>query len=361
MPEKNKKNVGWGGNLQNIEASMRAIYHSDGFDPRNKELVAKCKYWLETGDLSIFTEEELVKLRVFLNSDQAGAEALIVAYDGRKGKYRQLFENDIKIHVYVAMQLFKEFWPIEMKKIGGVDLDMDTLCSTPIPMLRQNPQFKELDSLIKDSDNWPPSRRYYYHAKQTCHSANYGIEANTFMMNVLLKSRGKVVLLRDQADYFLKVYRGEFPEIPERCERVKQQAKDHKIIYNMFGFPYIITDYEITESMYKELYAWGPQSTVGEITRIAFTNLHEFIWNNNKKWDVLQDNHDSYLAQCPLIEAKECSEKMTEFLAQELVSPVDGTKFNMKSECKIGFNWGPFDKKNPDKNPLGLRGLPKWL
>lgn len=360
MPEKNKANIGWGSNLQNIEKSMRAIYHPDGFNPKDSKLTEKCKYFLQTGDSSIFTEEELFKLRIMVNSDQAGAEALIVAYDSERGKYRQLFENNIKVHVYVAMILFKEIWPLKMKERGGIELDIETLCDTPIPSLRQNPQFKELDTLIKDSDNWPLTERYYYFAKQTCHSANYGIEWNTFMLNVLEKSGGKVVLIRDQAEYFLKMYRGEFPEIVERCRRVRKQAEDYGIIYNMHGHPYIITNYELDESMYKELYAWGPQSTVGEITRIAFTNLHEHIWNNNLKWDVLQDNHDSYLSQCPLTEVKDLARKKQEFIEQKLVSPVDGTCFRMKSEVQIGFNWGPFDKHNPDKNPLGLREV-NWL
>lgn len=340
----------YGTNLQNIEKSMRALYIPDGF---TKELESKCKFWLETNDLSIFTEEELFKLRVMLQVDQAGAEALIVAYDCTAGDYRLLFENNVKPHVYVALKLFKDIWPKKAKELSGMDIDIDLLDKTPIPLLKKNPDWKELDKIIKDSDNWQISERYYYLAKQTCHSANYDIQWAKFIMNILEKSGGKIVLDREQGMHFLNTYRALFPEIPARCERVRRQVDQTKMLFNLHGHPYIITNYNILENTYKEFYAWSPQSTVGEITRIAFCQLQEYIESENKKWDVLADTHDSYLVQCPLTDVQDCSKKMQEFMNQELISPVDGTKFRMRSECQYGFNWS----NNSEYNPLGLRPL----
>lgn len=345
----------WGSNLQNIQKSVRAIYHPDGFSPA---LASKCLVWLQTGDVWQFTPEELAKLRVFLQADQAGAEALIVAYDTEAGAYRQLFENNIKVHVYVAMKLFKDVWRNKLKEKGGLveDFDIDQISETPIPELRNHPYWKELDALIKDSDNWSLQERYYYLAKQTVHSANYDIQAPHFRMNILKKSGGKIVISEDDSTRFLLIYRALFPEIPARNRRVQQQVERGRIIWNMLGFPYQITDYNILTTAMKDAIAWGPQSTVGEITRIAFTNLQNYIEQERKKWDILADTHDSYLAQCPLNEVRECRSKMLEFMCQDLVSPVDGTKFKMKAECNIGFNWCP--KK--EGNPLGLQEL-EWL
>lgn len=346
----------WGSNLQNVEKSVRQIYHPDGY---RRELEAKCRYWLQTGDTSVFTEEELVRLRVFLQTDQSGAEALIVAYDCEPGNYRQLFIHNIKPHVYVAMKLFKDVWRSKMKQKGGLieDFDIESISSTPIGQLKLNPFWRDLDLLIKDSDNWSLKERYYYLAKQTVHSANYDIQAPNFQMNILEKSGGKIAISLEDAKTFLMVYRGLFPEIPERNRRVARQVEDTKMLYNMLGFPYTITNYNISASNMKEYYAWSPQSTVGEITRIAFTNLQYYIEDNHKKWDLMADTHDSYLVQCPLIEVKECRDKMTEFMNQRLVSPIDGTEFNMKSECNIGFNWNSFKK---DSNELGLQ-CPQWF
>lgn len=344
-----------GSNLQNIEKSMRGIYIPDGFTPA---LTEKCSYWLKTGDLSVFTEEELITLRVFGQRDQSGAEALIVAYESEAKDYRKLFENDIKPHVYVALKLFKDIWPIKAKQnnLNITPEVIDELDKTPIENLNLNPYWSDLDKLIKDSDEWSLTERYYYLAKQTVHSANYGIRWAMFILNVLEKSGGKIVLVRDQGEYFLNMYRALFPEITERNDRIGEQARRHKIIYNIFGHPYNITAYDITETMLKELYAWTAQSSVAEITRIAFTKFQEWIEETKAKIDILADTHDSYLYQSTLMDVKLVATKSGEFMNQRLVSPVDGINFNMKSDIKIGFNWSGVSKNNP----LGLQA-PKWL
>jgi len=345
---------GWGQNLQNIEKSMREPYEPDGF---SKELIAKCSYWLGTGDLSVFTEEELVFLRVFVQVDQSGAEALIVAYDSEPKDYRQLFIHGIKPHIYVAAKLFVEQWKVKAREynLNISDSTIDKIVTAKIHELKSIPEWKEFSNLISDSDNWALTERYYYLAKQTVHSANYDIQWSTFRMNILEKSGGKIVIDKKQAEFFLQMYRGLFPEIPESNERIKRQVEETGIIYNLFGMPYKITLYDPPESKMKEFYAWPRQSTVGEITRIAFSNEQAYIEQNNKQWDLLADTHDSTLTQCPLIDVKECIRVKQECMNQRLVSPVDGVEFNMKSEAQVGFNWAP-QKKN---NLVGLRVL-KW-
>lgn len=360
LGEKNRKNVGWGTNLQNIEKGMRAIYEPDGMTP-TPEFQSKCSYWLQTGDLSVFTQEELEKVRVFLQTDQSGAEALIVAYDCENKDYRQLFIHNVKPHVYVALKLFKEIWKTKALEHGlSISTDViEELCVTPIGLLKHNPAWRDLDLLIKDSDNWSLKERYYYLAKQTCHSANYQIQKNTFRMNLLDKSGGKVVLSSEEADRFLMVYRALFPEIPERNLRVRQQVDETGLIFNMFGFPCHVTETNINEGKYMEYYAWGPQSTVGEITRIAFTNMQSHIESNRLAWDLLADTHDSFLVQCPLYEVTQCRTQMSTCMNQRLKSPIDGVEFSMKSETNIGFNWSPAKLKEK-KNITGLQEV-VWL
>jgi hypothetical protein len=346
----------YGSNLQNLEKSIRQMYIPDGFSAPLRE---KCLYWLKTGDLKIFNEQELTNLNVFVQVDQSGAEALIVAYLCRNASYRQLFVNNIKPHSFLAMHLFKNVWPKKIKERGGLieDLNIEELCSLSIPDLARNPFWSDLDLVIKDSDNWQTSERYYYFAKQTCHSANYGIEENTFRMNVLDKSGGKVVISAPDAKMYLGTYRGLFPEIPEWNEHVKDVVRQTKMLYNLFGYPYQITNHNITDSDMKEYIAWGPQSTVGQITETALTNLQEYIESEHKDWDILADTHDSYLTQGPLLDIRDRVTKMTELMGQPFVSPVDGAPFNMRSEWQIGFNWSSYKK---GKNEEGLQS-PKWV
>lgn len=350
----------WGSNLQNLEKSIRQLYIPDGFEYGDIE--NKCRYWLQTGDLTPFSQEELEKIRVFVQVDQSGAEALIVAYLCRPADYRQLFLNNVKPHVYVALKLFKDVWTRKLKEKGGMieDFDINVIDNTPIAALKQNPFWHDLDLLIKDSDNWKLTERYYYFAKQTCHSANYGIRGPTFQMNVLDKSGGKVALSKEDAERFLNVYRSLFPEIVEWNKQVLRQVEESGILYNLHGFPYYITDYLDSKRLAmneKEWISWVPQSTVGEITRIAFSDLQlDYIEPRKKKWDIMADTHDSFMCQCPLYEVKECITTMQQYMNQEFTSPFDGVKFRMKSEANIGFNWCPEKKKNE----LGLQS-PKWL
>lgn len=105
--------------------------------------------------------------------DQAGAEALIVAYIAPHGKFRDLFLNGIKSHTYVAAHLFQDVWEAELGE------SIDDILHAPISQVRAQKRWPELEKLIKKSDDNPPSRRYYYLAKQTCHCFPPGYQVLT--------------------------------------------------------------------------------------------------------------------------------------------------------------------------------------
>lgn len=331
---------GWGTNIQNIEKSVRRLY------------------WADDGKL-------------LGQTDQSGAEALIVAYEAPPGKFIQLFQNNVKPHVYVAINMFLDTWQLKL-----ADLDLKEFSRAEIKNLKSLPGWNELDKLVKESDNWQPSERYYYIAKQTCHSANYDCQANAFQMNVLEKSGGKIVLSKPRAEKILSDYRALFPEIPARNREVDRQMRDTKILFNLFGFPFQMTG-ELTESNKKEGYAFGPQSTVGCITHICLTREQTFIEISGRKntvhqiprlepevdealqrfgaigadWDILQNGHDSSLGQAPEDQAIDMC-RVKKFFMEQWLTSSRGVKFQMKSESAVGKNWSPFHET---KNPDGLR------
>lgn len=105
--------------------------------------------------------------------DQAGAEALVVAYIAPAGRFRDLFLNGIKSHTYVAVHLFREVWEAELGE------SIADIINAPIAQVRAQKRWSELEKLIKKSDDNPPSRRYYYLAKQTCHCFPPGYQVLT--------------------------------------------------------------------------------------------------------------------------------------------------------------------------------------
>lgn len=319
----------WGENLQNRSKHIRRIY------------------WADEG-------------KRFNQRDQSGAEALIVAYLTKHGNFRNLFLNGIKPHIFVALHIFKNEFQQYIRHEGlDIKVDLDELCNTPIPDLPKNPWWKPVARLIQSSDDWPSSIRYYYIAKQICHSSNYGIGPGRFVLNTLEKSDGKICLKVEDAKKYLTFYHSLFPEIQQWHYEVQNQVRTTRFLYNLLGDPIYFSGDVNDERAVKEFYSAVPQSTVAQITRMAYVSIQEFIELTQLDWDLLQDNHDSILTQCPDSddECRECHKIMKQYIEPTLHNG-RGETFKMRSEGASGYNWGvcKFEKDGTIKdNPEGLK------
>lgn len=291
----------WGTNVQNFPKKLRKLFVAD---PGN----------------------------VLVQADQAGAEALVVSYLCREGNFRSLFANGVKSHVYVALRLFEDVWAAELGQ------SIKDYCEAPAADLVKLPRWEELKKLISSSDNWSADKRYYFMAKMVCHASNYGMKAPTFRVNVLQKSGGAVNLTNKRAVFFLETYHTLFPEIRLWHRETIAELKRTRILRNLFGYPRMFTQ-TIDPSMFKEAYAFVPQSTVGCITNMAFTDLYNNARIRELGADVIQNNHDSVLLQCSPDVADEVAKLACVALNREMTSPF-GETFKMKSEAMIGENWG---------------------
>lgn len=282
--------------------------------------------------------------KILLQVDQAGAEALIVAYLVRgDGKFRQLFTSKIKPHSFVALHVFARIW---QEKLAIADGEYAEIQSLDPKELRSHPRYDTLFELIKSSDGWPAKERYYFIAKMLCHALNYGLKGPTFALHVLQKSDGALNLTTRQATEYCEFYHGLFPEIREWHGHIVENLRGSMILRNLFGYPRLFTGLWGDE-LFKEAYAFIPQSTVGCITHKAITGLQNIIEADNLDWDILQNGHDSMLVQAPENDWKSCAKAMQNLIEADLVSP-DGTKFKMRSELQIGHNWGPKSDYNPE-------------
>jgi len=344
---------GWGNyiirigtNLQNIEQELRRIYHAKGYNAAIH--LEKCIHYLKTKQYDHFTSDELKTLNIFNQSDQAGAEALIVAYLCSKGKFRDLFLNNIKPHVFVALHLFSSVWQEELNKISSGDfkISIQEFLGRDIRDLQKHHYWKTLDNIIKSSDGWEGGRRYYYIGKKVCHAGNYGMRGNTFRLAVLEESRGQIALTKQQADEYIRFYHMLFPEISEWHRDTIRQLEATRTLYNLFGYPKYFGQ-EIRETMFNEAYSFVPQSTVACITAKAYCKLQDFIESNNLNWDLLADTHDSYMLQTPIQESLEALKIMKSFIEQDLISPRN-EPFKMRAECQHGFIWCKAKEKYPE-------------
>lgn len=301
---------GWGGNLQNKSDDIRRLYKADSG-------------------------------KLLVQVDQAGAEALIVAYLARHGKFRDLFLNGIKSHTFVALHLFQSYWSINaIPEIAEIK-------DLPIVTLGNYPRMKEISNIIRNDPN-----PFYFIGKKACHAANYMMRGNTFATDVLKESGGKVRLSIREADRFLNMYHSLFPEIHLWQLETEQMLSRGRILRNLQGFPREFTG-AWSDSLIREGVAFVPQSTVGTIINMAIVEMQEYIEMKNLDWDILENCHDSMLLQCNIEDVSNCVKKAKEFIEIDLVSP-RGEKFKMKSEVSVGSNWG---KWHETKNPLGMKEI----
>lgn len=285
--------------------------------------------------------------KLLIQPDQSGAEALIVAYLCRKGLFRELFLQKIKSHVFVALHVFADKWQALLPH-----LNIKSFLETPIADLRKKEGWKELENLIKESDRWEASRRYYFIAKMICHASNYGMKSGMLQMHVLKKSESRVALTKLESETFLGTYHNLFPELHEWHKDTLDILKSTRTLRNLFGFPRYFNGFW-NDELFKKAYAFVPQSTVGTITNIAFTNAQNYIEDNGKDWDLLNNKHDSILMQAPIDEVQEAGRVLKGFMEQDLMS-FRGEPFKMRSEVQFGTNWAPYDEH---KNPLGMKEL----
>jgi hypothetical protein len=363
----------WGGNIQNKDKHIRDYFCADGvtdsiyLDKNNTELqfntnielYSKCIKFLQTLEVSVFNLDDLRKIKLLFQIDQAGAEALIVAYlCNVNSTFRKLFLNNIKPHTFCAMNIFYKKW----ESIGFNIKELQTL---KIEDLRVHPEFIKLSKIIKDSDNEP--MRYYYLGKKTIHGSDYDMKGDTMSTAILEETDGAVNISPMECDNLLRIHHNTCPEIKRDFHNgvINMASKNNRYLFNLFGFPYEFTGHW-DDTLFRLMYAFIPQSTVGSITNIAITEIQREIMlkliNSDFGLDLLQNGHDSILGQSFIPYWKDVALYVTPHIERELIN-FNGEKFKMKSEYQIGFNWKPstmyYNKDTREwvlgDNPLGLR------
>lgn len=277
---------------------------------------------------------------IFIQPDQGGAEALVVAYECRRARFRKLFEHGIKPHSYMALQLFTNKFRGNHPSARYKYVDPDILAGYP--------ECRDLLNTIKNS------HQEYDLGKRVIHAKNYDMGPKTFQINVLELSEGTVVLSYKEAKEFLAIHSETFPEILEWQAEVSGRLAATRTLNNLFGYPRHFGSLWSTELL-RDAYAFIPQSTVGTITNIAYTELHYRIRRESLPWQLLNNKHDSLLLQVPdTSEHRDMAMAYCrEHMGRELVSS-RGEHYRMKVGISIGYNWAKYDEK---KNPQGMKEL----
>ncbi len=321
----------WLGPTKNFRASSRRLLGYYGGNVQNaSESLMRC----------IIPDDN----HIFIQGDQDGAEARVVAYECRRARFRKLFELGIKPHSYTALQLYLD----KFKTI----YDRSRYDKVEPEVLLTYPEYKELFKTIKSADSGRP----YAVGKMVRHAKNYKMGPRTAQVNSLERSEGEINLTYAQWQTFLQVDDEVFPEIVELQNSIKEQLLQTRTLYNLFGFPREFTGIW-SEGLVRDGCAYCPQSTVGCITHMAFVATHHKIKKERLPWKLLNNKHDSLLISVKdipeHIEAGIAWLKSPDGLGKKLTSS-RGEEYVMGVGISVGHNWGKYDEKN---NPNGMKEI----
>ncbi len=283
--------------------------------------------------------------------DQSGAEALIVAYECRLGRFRKLFLNKIKPHTFVAMHLRPQLWAFRL----GIP-NIDEYLNSTIDNLKTLPHWNDLAKIIADTDNESdPKDRIYAHGKIACHQLNYDAMWQQFQLSALIKSEGTLAFSDQESKVIHSLYRERlFPEITDwHGSVVKDLQQNGRILYNLFGYPIEFSGGGWDRELFKQAYAAIPQSTVGCIAELAQIEITQRLDDQDPVLDgvsIWQNGHDSLMGIGPEETKDKFLPTLVPHIARDLTS-TKGEKFKMGCGVSVGKNWGSFSEK---KNPLGL-------
>ena len=285
----------------------------------------------------------------FVQPDQSGAEALVVAHLTRPGNYRALFANGIKPHTFLALHIFGSTKPHWFEELP-TPLDKFLATTNPADLVNL-PGWPALSARIEASDVTEPDRPYMC-GKRTAHARSYCMGARTFQEAMLKDTQGTMVLSYKQAQHFLSTFDWLFPEVIEWQTEVTLMAKACGELRNLLGFPRKCHQI-FTNGYERELVSWIPQSTVGCITHEGVLKFRALKTADSRyrDWHLLNNKHDSMLLEVPDAAVAHAVDLAKTFMAVDLVGS-DGVQFRMKSDVQVGKVWAPSKVKT---DTLGMQ------
>lgn len=258
---------------------------------------------------------------VFVYRDYSQAEARIVAYLARCKGLIDLFEDpDRDVHTENAARIFGHTVAIR-EKLGG-----------------------------------PVTEVQRYLAKKVVHASNYGM-GPARLVEVVNKETAvtKIRMVLAGAKSLMDKYFMLYPEIQQNFWRgVEQDLRHTRTLNTTFGRKRMFFG-RWDDKLLREAYSYIPQSTVGDLARIAWANIGDALNDRPELGAIcLLNVHDSLLVECTEGAQETVARIMRECMSIEM--EINGYKFMIPTDCKVGYNWANKSATNPN----GLKEMDGW-
>lgn len=210
--------------------------------------------------------------------------------------------------------------------------------------------------------------------KRIVHGTNYMMQAKTFIENIGImilyecapkigfkivdiptKGNDNEITLRGFATLLLESYHKPFPRVREWYKEIFNEVRDTGFIVSPLGHTRkCFGDITRDHAMFRGLVAHQPQNLSVEVLNQGLLRFYnELVIPSNGDVRLKAQIHDSIFGQIRIDKMDQYAPRVLEVMDNPIV--VHGRTMRIPVDLNFGKNWGKFDKKNPDKNPGGMR------
>lgn len=179
--------------------------------------------------------------------------------------------------------------------------------------------------------------------KRGRHATNYGMEGVRFSEVLIVETEGEVVLTPEECDDIIEKVMQARPYIAGWQAWVRQRIiRDRKLV-NSYGRHLLFNGRLLIKEDYKEGYAFGPQSDVGQLlTQEGWLPVWSRIKREHLRSRVVHQGHDAFIVDGPPAELWMLAQDAIKRMMVEREYPgVKGPwKLSMPVGMKVGRRWG---------------------
>lgn len=233
--------------------------------------------------------------RYFIEIDLAQAESRYVAWESPEPILMQMLLEGRDVHKYVASKIFNK-----------------------------------PESLITKQERQL--------GKKSGHSANYGVGPRTFAEACLTEMN--IVLTENEARRIINGYYEVFPGVASRQKAIQAEIRKTKTLKTPLGRERVFYD-RIGDSLFREAYAYAPQSTIPDITNHLMLYLRK-TFDDDVLW-LHNQIHDALLLSVPKGFETEIAEAAKDYKAWHPKIKLAGGELIIPVEVEYGTHWKPME------------------
>ena len=230
----------------------------------------------------------------FIELDLSQAEARIVAWEAREDNYKKMFYAGGDIHTANAANIFN------------------------IPSGKVTKRERQL-------------------GKKVSHATNYGMGPYTLCDSIIKELGPDYAITRPEAKRFQENYFKAYPGIQRWQNSIRDQLRHTRTLSNCFGRTRIFQG-RLDDKMYREAYAYTPQSTVPD-----YLNRRIIEWE--KDWGdripILLTVHDSVLFSWPF-DSGLGLQMLRKYFESSFI--IKGEALTIPIDVQRGLNWGVMEE-----------------